>query len=83
MRKLAFELGIDIEQVAPSSSSGRVSLEDVRAYAERAKATPEPVQPTAQSVAPTAPQKTEQAASPTADQRQPLTGLRKRIAEHM
>ncbi len=83
VRKLAFELGIDIEQVTSSNPNGRVSLEDVRAYAERAKATPEPVQPTAQSVAPTAPQKMEQAASPTADQRQPLTGLRKRIAEHM
>src|SRR6266571_4002339 len=83
VRKLAFALGIDIEQVTSSNPNGRVSLEDVRAYAERAKATPEPVQPTAQSVAPTAPQKMEQAASPTADQRQPLTGLRKRIAEHM
>ena len=36
VRKLAFELGVDLEQVTPSSASGRVSLEDVRAYAERA-----------------------------------------------
>jgi len=83
VRKLAFELGVDIEQVMPSSSNGRVSFEDVRAYAERAKAAPEPVEPTAQSVVPTAPQKTTQVAPSTADQRQPLTGLRKRIAEHM
>ncbi len=83
VRKLAFELGVDIEQVTPSNSNGRVSFEDVRAYAERAKAAPEPVEPTAQSVVPTAPQKTTQVAPSTADQRQPLTGLRKRIAEHM
>ena len=83
VRKLAFELGVDIEQVTPSNSNGRVSLDDVRAYSERAKATPEPVQPTVQSVAPTAAQKTEQAASSPADQRQPLSGLRKRIAERM
>src|SRR5947209_1369257 len=40
VRKLAFELGIDLEQVTPSNVNGRVSLEDVRTYAERAKASP-------------------------------------------
>ncbi len=82
VRKLAFELGIDIEQVPPSNANGRVSLEDVRAYAERAKIIPEATQPVAPT-APTTSQKTTQPAAPTADQRQPLTGLRKRIAEHM
>ncbi|MFL5628363.1 MAG: biotin/lipoyl-containing protein, partial [Ktedonobacteraceae bacterium] len=33
VRKLAFELGVDLEQVTPSSPTGRISLEDVRAYA--------------------------------------------------
>src|SRR3989440_7049797 len=42
VRKLAFELGIDLEQVTPSNPNGRVSLDDVRAYAERAKAEPAP-----------------------------------------
>ncbi len=37
VRKLAFELGVDLEQVTPSNTSGRVSLDDVRSYAERAK----------------------------------------------
>jgi pyruvate dehydrogenase E2 component (dihydrolipoamide acetyltransferase) len=99
VRKLAFELGIDLEQVTSSSSSGRISLEDVRAYAERAKttaistqngtqpvvSTPTPVQeeqPTPQPVAVTS-QQAGQPAPSLQDERQPLTGLRKRIAEHM
>jgi pyruvate dehydrogenase E2 component (dihydrolipoamide acetyltransferase) len=89
VRKLAFELGIDLEQVTPSQPNGRVTLEDVRAYAERTKAvSTQPVSaapPVGEGIA-------EQIASPiaqqagqvpTQDERQPLTGLRKRIAEHM
>src|SRR6266852_203278 len=68
VRKLAFELGIDLEQVTPSNPNGRVSIEDVRAYAEQARA--ELTNPAS-------------SAPPTQDERQPLTGLRKRIAEHM
>jgi len=92
VRKLAFELGVDLEQVRPSQPNGRVTIEDVRAYAEQAKvassqpASPalpaerkETVQPAPQLIAPAA-QKPEQ---PIQDERQPLTGLRKRIAEHM
>src|SRR5947209_4643884 len=87
VRKLAFELGIDLEQVTPSNTNGRVSLEDVRAYAERAKAEPAPAptqaeQPVPQPL-PAAEQKVEQAVPTRQDERQPLTGLRKRIAEHM
>src|SRR5579863_1331156 len=37
VRKLAFELGIELEQVPPSAN-GRVTLEDVKAFAGRAKA---------------------------------------------
>jgi pyruvate dehydrogenase E2 component (dihydrolipoamide acetyltransferase) len=91
VRKLAFELGVDLEQVTPSSSSGRVSLEDVRALAERAGSATSGAQNGASSAA----AKEEQLASSTSlvekkveqagteDQRQPLTGLRKRVAEHM
>jgi len=91
VRKLAFELGVDLEQVTPSSTSGRVSLEDVRAYAERAGSATSG----AQNGAPTAATKDEQFApatplvekkvdqAGTEEQRQPLTGLRKRVAEHM
>src|SRR5438552_3394940 len=87
VRKLAFELGVDLEQVTPSNANGRVSLDDVRAYAERAKAGPAPAptqaeQPASQPL-PAAEQKVEQAVPTRQDERQPLTGLRKRIAEHM
>ena len=92
VRKLAFELSIDLSEVAPSAANGRVSMEDVRAHAERAKAAPadsvltpatydaEP-QPAQGTLLPT--QQSEQPLTSTEDQREPLTGLRKRIAEHM
>lgn len=90
VRKLAFELGIDLEQVSPSNSNGRVSLEDVRAYAGRDRAALSTVQPApaqeeqpAPQSAPATEQKVERAAPAGQDERQPLTGLRKRIAEHM
>jgi pyruvate dehydrogenase E2 component (dihydrolipoamide acetyltransferase) len=85
VRKLSFELGVDLEQVPPSNSNGRVSLEDVRAYAERAKAAPPtpPAPPPAPQPPPVTEQKAEQAVPTRQDERQPLTGLRKRIAEHM
>src|SRR5947209_12474983 len=35
VRKLAFELGVDLEQVTPSNPNGRVSIEDVKTFAER------------------------------------------------
>jgi pyruvate dehydrogenase E2 component (dihydrolipoamide acetyltransferase) len=101
VRKLAFELGVDLEQVTPSSPSGRISMEDVRAYASQATtAPPEQAQngataiPTIaapeqeQAVLQVAPTPTQAAEQPersvqVQDERQPLTGLRKRIAEHM
>ena len=99
VRKLAFELGVDLEQVSPSHANGRVSIDDVRAYAELAKgaparpessapaAEPEAVQPAAmaQSAA-LAEQKEEKEIQPVSavqEKREPLKGLRKRIAEHM
>jgi pyruvate dehydrogenase E2 component (dihydrolipoamide acetyltransferase) len=95
VRKLAFELGIDLEQVTPSNPNGRVSIEDVRSYAEQDRtssvlptSTSVPVvgeeigQPVSQAL-PTIIQKIEQPVTPVQDERQPLKGLRKRIAEHM
>ncbi len=99
VRKLAFELGIDLEQVTPSNTNGRVSLDDVKAFAEKLKSTLTPsstpvgtrfiasAPPTSappMSASPTSlikPSTVDQALPP--DERQPLTGLRKRIAEHM
>jgi len=95
VRKLAFELGIDLEQVTPSNPNGRVSIEDVRSCAEQdgtssvlPTSTSVPVvgeeigQPVSQAL-PTIIQKIEQPVTPVQDERQPLKGLRKRIAEHM
>jgi len=94
VRKLAFELGIDLEQLTPSNPNGRVSIEDVRSYSERDSASfelpasPVPVrhEEAEQSVSNathTIIQKIEQPVTPPQDERQPLKGLRKRIAEHM
>lgn len=95
VRKLAFELGIDLEQVTPSNPGGRITIEDVRAYAERAKApsispvSPAPaaelgeVEQIVSQATPAITQRAEQPVTPAQDERQPLTGLRKRIAEHM
>ncbi len=94
VRKLAFELGIDLEQLTPSNPNGRISIEDVRSYAERDRVSsklPASLVPVgheeAELPASQAPstiiQKIEQTVTPAQDERQPLKGLRKRIAEHM
>ncbi len=88
VRKLAFELGIDLAQVPASAPNGRITIADVRSFAENSStasahpassappAEPQPAQP-AQPFA--------QKESPPAavEERRPLSGLRKRIAEHM
>ena len=82
VRKLAFELGVNLDEVIPSHPSGRVTLEDVQNYANHSK--------TGALSPDAAPVEAEQPATPTTpttpttlEDRQPLTGLRKRIAEHM
>jgi len=91
VRKLAFELGVDLAQVTPSGRSGRLSLDDVRAYAEHVRTAPTASSANGASTA-TVEQATSQETNvaahkatvpPTQDRREPLTGLRKRIAEHM
>jgi pyruvate dehydrogenase E2 component (dihydrolipoamide acetyltransferase) len=87
VRKLAFELGVDLEQVTPSTPNGRVTIEDVQAYVARGQT---PSAPTVAAKEAQAAAVTEaDSAQPSVSQsvlpegRQPLTGLRKRIAEHM
>jgi len=95
VRKLAFELGIDLEKVTPSLPNGRVSIEDVRSYVERDKTSSllpasssvlvenkEAEQPVSRAPS-TMIHKIEHSVLPVQDERQPLKGLRKRIAEHM
>lgn len=53
-RRLARELGIDLREVPPSGSGGRVTSEDVQAYAERLKAPKPAVEEVPQPAAPPA-----------------------------
>jgi len=95
VRKLAFELGVDLEKVTPSLSNGRVTFEDVRSYVEHEKVSSlasasspvlveekEAEHPVSQAPT-TLIRKIEHPVKPVQDERQPLKGLRKRIAEHM
>ncbi|GER84068.1 dihydrolipoamide acetyltransferase component of pyruvate dehydrogenase complex [Thermogemmatispora aurantia] len=88
VRKLAFELGVDLEQVPPSTPEGRVTLADVRAFAERQRTAatesrPEPAQPVAVAATANGAQPQPGAAPAPEEERQALTGLRRRIAERM
>ena len=95
VRKLAFELEVDLEKVTPSLDNGRVSIEDVRAYVEHKTDSSLPSASSSVLVeekeaehpvtqAPTTLiRKIEHPVAPVQDERQPLKGLRKRIAEHM
>ncbi len=92
VRKRAFELGIDLEQVPASHPSGRVTMEDIESYARQtsspalasALSQTTHVNGIAQNL-----QKAQVPSLPAAveatalEERQPLTGLRKRIAERM
>jgi pyruvate dehydrogenase E2 component (dihydrolipoamide acetyltransferase) len=83
-RKLARELGVDIAQIRGTGPGGRVTDEDVRRFAA-ARTAPQPPPP---SPAPT-PSPAAPAFAPSAvvtdrrEERIPLRGIRKRIAEHM
>lgn len=83
VRKRAFELGIDLEAVIPSQSNGRVTIEDVEKHTERSKtAAPALTRPTTVPVQSNGASRTP-AEAVTSEERKPLVGLRKRIAEHM
>ncbi|HLG62952.1 MAG TPA: dihydrolipoamide acetyltransferase family protein [Ktedonosporobacter sp.] len=91
VRKRAFELGIDLEQVTPSQANGRVTMEDVLAYAERVREATAavPVTPaTAQAngttkISPAPAREIMPVTAEAEEERRPLTGLRRSIAEHM
>ncbi len=110
VRKRAFELGIDLEQVSPSHPSRRVTIEDVQKYAEHASngsnSSPKDSEiahhdavethessmhsmtqvETRETMLEAAQDVTRQAmvqANPSLDERKPLLGLRRRIAERM
>jgi pyruvate dehydrogenase E2 component (dihydrolipoamide acetyltransferase) len=77
-RKLARELGVDLRQVSPSGSSGRVTREDVERHATDAS---QPAK--APAAAPAAPAPAAPPRVSAEDERVPIRGLRKRIFENM
>ncbi len=85
-RKLARELGVDISQIQGTGPGGRITDEDVRRFAAARTA---PQSPPTPSPAPTPPPPAAPAFAPSAvvtdrrEERIPLRGIRKRIAEHM
>jgi pyruvate dehydrogenase E2 component (dihydrolipoamide acetyltransferase) len=96
VRRRAFELGIDLEQIPSTQPNGRITMDDLLLYAEKSKRSTQPAPATA-SLSETYKEipeskahqdtKPEVVVAPTtevaAEQRQALTGLRRRIAEHM
>jgi pyruvate dehydrogenase E2 component (dihydrolipoamide acetyltransferase) len=83
-RKLARELGVDLRQITPSGSAGRVTREDVQGFAAGSGVSSPKAAPTASSssamvpVPPPAPVP----AAPL-EERVRITGIRKRIYESM
>jgi pyruvate dehydrogenase E2 component (dihydrolipoamide acetyltransferase) len=91
VRKLARELGLDLAQVPGTGPAGRVLLSDVKKFAEQPSPAPEPAPvPTPKPAAPEPPAAEPKSrpapAGPTGAEsidREPLQGLRRRIAERM
>jgi len=85
VRKLASENGVDLRQVAGSGAGGRVTKEDILAFVERAKSAPVAAAPVATAPA------TEKVAAPATPSKfagtpgvvEPMSVMRKKIAEHM
>jgi pyruvate dehydrogenase E2 component (dihydrolipoamide acetyltransferase) len=83
VRRMARELGVDINDVVGSGGEGRISIEDVKAHAKRLIATA--------SASPAAGASTARAAAePLPDfskwgeiERQPMRGVRRKTAEHL
>src|SRR5450755_1569710 len=94
VRKRAFELGIELANVQSSHPSGRVTMDDLQHYIEHAQqesaASPPVASDRVSELAPAQANGARRSASVSfgkqqeeAEERQPLTGLRKRIAERM
>jgi pyruvate dehydrogenase E2 component (dihydrolipoyllysine-residue acetyltransferase) len=84
-RKMAFEMGIDIDQVPGSGPGGRVTMEDVRSFAARGADAAPARAATNGASAPAAavPARPVVQGESGGEQREPLVGLRRRIAERM
>ncbi|GHO94553.1 dihydrolipoyllysine-residue acetyltransferase component of pyruvate dehydrogenase complex [Reticulibacter mediterranei] len=87
VRKRAFELEVDLAQVPTSQPHGRVTMDDLETFVRERKDAPAPTtaEPAHAGVAAPSPalKLPETAVATVEEERQPLVGLRKRIAEHM
>ncbi len=79
VRKLLGELGLKADGIPASGRGGRLTVEDVRAYADKQKSAPkaEAAKPAAAPAAAPVP------AGPREEQRVPMTRIRARIAERL
>src|SRR4029077_12708973 len=87
VRKIAAEHGIDPERVPGTGAGGRVTKKDILDFVAKGPATAAPAAPAASPAAPGAPAA---AAAPAVTfaagarvSRQPMSAMRKKIAEHM
>lgn len=79
VRKLLAELNLSAEGIPASGRGGRLTVDDVKAYADKQKSAPAPASAkTTATAAPAAP-----AAGPREEQRVPMTRIRSRIAERL
>lgn len=76
-RRIAAKLGVDLSQVTPGGTSGRIRADDVRAYAAQAPAAP--AAPAAAAPAPA----TAAAEQMDGDTVEKLSGMRKVVAQRM
>ncbi|MFP5305411.1 MAG: 2-oxoglutarate dehydrogenase complex dihydrolipoyllysine-residue succinyltransferase [Gammaproteobacteria bacterium] len=81
VRKLLSELGLSAAQINGSGKGGRLTVDDVKAYAEKQKGAPQPA-PAAKPAAPAA-KAPPPAAGAREEQRVPMTRIRARIAERL
>ena len=85
VRKLLSELGLSAAQISGSGKGGRLTKEDVQAYADKQKAAPAPAPAKAEAPKPASvpvPSTRPPAGSRT-EQRVPMTRIRARIAERL
>ncbi|MCA1584080.1 MAG: 2-oxo acid dehydrogenase subunit E2 [Acidobacteria bacterium] len=82
VRRIAKEHGVDIAGITGSGSGGRVTKHDILDYLERAPAADAPIAAKAPSV-PTAPGPSEASGTPDRIDVEPMSIMRKKIAEHM
>lgn len=85
VRKLLSELGLSAGQITGSGKGGRLTKEDVQAYADKQKAAPAPAPAAApaKAAAPAAAQVVKAVAGARTEQRVPMTRIRARIAERL